>query len=165
MERYKYHIVYQTTNIINNRIYVGMHSTNNLDDGYLGSGWVLKAAIKKYGREAFKRQLLHVFPTRAEARSTEAAIVTQEFIDRPDTYNLAPGGMGVEDQYGANNPMWGKIAHNAKKLKAIRRDGTELIADSIQALSEIIGIDRANIRNLINKQIIGRRGWKVELVS
>lgn len=42
MHEYKYHIIYKTTNLINGKIYVGMHSTDNLNDGYLGSGWILK---------------------------------------------------------------------------------------------------------------------------
>jgi hypothetical protein len=41
MHEYKYHIIYKTTNLINGKIYVGMHSTDNLNDGYLGSGWIL----------------------------------------------------------------------------------------------------------------------------
>lgn len=44
MHEYKYHIIYKTTDLINNKIYVGMHSTDNLNDGYLGSGWIQECA-------------------------------------------------------------------------------------------------------------------------
>lgn len=36
MHEYKFHIIYKTTNLINGKIYVGLHSTDNVDDGYLG---------------------------------------------------------------------------------------------------------------------------------
>lgn len=33
----KYNYVYKTTNSINGRFYYGVHSTDDLNDGYLGS--------------------------------------------------------------------------------------------------------------------------------
>jgi hypothetical protein len=164
MEVYKYHIVYKTTNTINNKIYVGIHSTNNLEDSYLGSGWVLKDAIKKYGRDKFNRELLYVYTTRKEAIKMESIIVDKEFIKRKDTYNLALGGMGgVLDQWGSNNPMWGKTPKGAKKVIATHKDGTIVLANSIKELSKHINIARGNIRNLLKKQIVGKKGWKVQL--
>jgi len=47
----KYHFLYKTTNLINNKYYYGMHSTYKLDDGYLGSGNRLRYSIRKYGKE------------------------------------------------------------------------------------------------------------------
>ena len=71
--------------------------------------------------------------------------------------------MGVENQWGSNNHMYGKKAHNRKPLIATHKDGTIVKANSIRDLSNKINIARGNIRNLINKSIVGRRGWKVEL--
>lgn len=48
-----YHIVYETTNLINGKIYRGVHSTNNINDGYLGSGIKFGRALKKYGKSNF----------------------------------------------------------------------------------------------------------------
>lgn len=158
----KYHIVYKTTNLINGKFYIGIHSTNNLNDKYLGSGWVLKDAIKKYGKENFKREILYIYSTRKEAMTKEAEIVDEEFIKDNNHYNLTKGGNGVIDQAGEKNPMWGKIAPNAKKVIATHKDGTAIIADSIEKLSEHIHIARNNIRNLLKKGIVGKRGWKVE---
>lgn len=50
---YKYHYVYSITNNKNGRLYCGVHSTNNLDDEFFGSGALLKAAIARFGRKAF----------------------------------------------------------------------------------------------------------------
>lgn len=54
----KYNFIYKTTNLINNKFYIGKHSTNDLNDNYLGSGTALNRAIKKYGRKNFKREIL-----------------------------------------------------------------------------------------------------------
>lgn len=50
------YIIYQTTNILNNKIYIGMHKTSDLNDKYLGSGKLLNLAIQKYGRDNFTRK-------------------------------------------------------------------------------------------------------------
>lgn len=89
-----YHIIYQTVNMINNMIYIGAHSTNLIDDGYLGSGHNLRLAIKKYGIESFKREILHVFNTPEEMFKKESEIVNIDFIKRSDVYNIVEGGFG-----------------------------------------------------------------------
>jgi len=48
-----FYTVYKTINLVNGKIYVGLHVTDKLDDDYLGSGKLIQAAIKKYGRENF----------------------------------------------------------------------------------------------------------------
>lgn len=50
--------IYKTVNLLNGKIYIGQHTTENIDDGYLGSGVILQKAFKKYGKENFKREVL-----------------------------------------------------------------------------------------------------------
>ena len=89
------HYIYKTTNTVNNKIYIGKHSTDNLGgDKYLGSGTILKRAIKKYGRDKFVSETLFKFDTEKEALLMEAQIVDEMFIARLDTYNIKLGGMG-----------------------------------------------------------------------
>lgn len=51
MENQVFYFIYCTTNMVNGKIYVGKHKTTRLNDGYIGSGKLLKHAINKYGRE------------------------------------------------------------------------------------------------------------------
>lgn len=92
-----YYIVYKISNIINNKIYIGYHHTDNINDDYLGSGKLILNAIKKYGSPNFKKEILYVFPNREEALLKEAEIVNEEFINRIDTYNIKLGGEGGWD--------------------------------------------------------------------
>lgn len=104
------YIVYQTTSKINNKIYIGVHKTENpgVFDGYLGCGVYIyrpssymhpkthfQYAVKKYGIKNFIRTTIKIFDTEEEAYKLEAELVNQEFIERDDTYNLILGGRDV----------------------------------------------------------------------
>jgi hypothetical protein len=86
--------IYQTTNIVNGKIYIGKHKTKKLNDGYMGSGKHLKRAIAKYGTENFKIKILEWFDTEEALNRREKELVTEEFCLRKDTYNLCVGGHG-----------------------------------------------------------------------
>ena len=92
-----YYTVYKTTNIVNGKIYIGTHKTNNLDDGYLGSGTVLKRAIEKYGPDSFSKEILAIFDNPVDMFALEAELVTEEFLIDTNSYNLKIGGMGGWD--------------------------------------------------------------------
>lgn len=85
-----FYTIYKTTNQINNKYYIGKHQTNNLDDGYMGSGKLLKRAIAKYGLENFKKEILHVFDNEIEMNAKEKELV----VVNESTYNLNEGGHG-----------------------------------------------------------------------
>lgn len=99
--------VYKITNKVNQKIYVGFHKTDNLQDGYMGSGKLIKRAIEKYGIENFEKEILKIFDSQKEAEEYEAQIVDRDFTLKEDTYNIAIGG-NVRIMYGKNNPFYGK---------------------------------------------------------
>ena len=90
----KYHIVYKTTNLSNGKFYIGKHSTNDLNDGYLGSGSLLQLAIKKHGRKQFSREIVGTFESESEAYEMERTLVTEKLVASQDCYNLKVGGEG-----------------------------------------------------------------------
>lgn len=103
------HLVYKTTNLVNGKFYIGVHSCNCKSCSYLGSGFALKAAIRKYGKDNFKRETLKVFSTRQEAYNFEAKLVDKE---DPLSYNLIKGGSGFHRQtrsYIVNGKDYGSL--------------------------------------------------------
>ena len=92
-EKMKY-TIYKTINLINNKIYIGMHFTEDINDDYLGSGKHLQRAINRCGRENFKKEVLFIFDNEQEMIEKEIELVNEDFIKRNDTYNLKIGGLG-----------------------------------------------------------------------
>jgi hypothetical protein len=90
----KYHFIYKTTNLVNGKYYVGMHSTNKLNDGYLGSGKRLRLSIKKYGIENFKIEYLEFFDSRELLVEREKQLVNEELLKDTNCMNLKTGGTG-----------------------------------------------------------------------
>lgn len=91
---FMYFTIYKTTNLINGKYYIGMHKTDDLDDGYLGSGYLLRRAIKKHGKEKFQKEILFVFDNKEDMISKEVELITEEDRKSKLCYNIAQGGSG-----------------------------------------------------------------------
>ena len=111
------HYVYQITNNINGKIYIGKRSCKCSieDDTYFGSGTYLKAAIKKCGKENFTKTVIDVCDSLETAYELEAFIVDADFLKRNDTYNLCGGGIG--GGVGECGPMFGKVHSDESRVK------------------------------------------------
>ena len=90
----KHYLIYQITNNINQKFYIGKHETYNIDDDYFGSGKYLKYAIENHGIENFTKTILFELQNREEMNLLEKMVVTPEFCARKDTYNINVGGDG-----------------------------------------------------------------------
>lgn len=89
------HVVYKIVNSINGKIYVGKHTTTNVNDPYLGSGKILLQAIEKYGREAFSKTILGEFEDEHAAFCAEIQFITELNACDPEVgYNITRGGNG-----------------------------------------------------------------------
>lgn len=102
---------YRTENKINGHFYYGVRTLIKPNDPYLGSGKRLKAAVKKYGREAFERIDLVYFKTFKEALEWEKKVITKELILLPECYNLKPGGAG------------GSLPWTEEKKERVKKEG------------------------------------------
>lgn len=143
-----YYFVYKVTNTINNKYYIGKHTTDSIDDGYMGSGKSILAAICKYGIHNFHRIILEYYNTEEDAYIGEAKYVTKEVVSDPQSYNMAEGGKGYkkgrklsypeieklrERMRGSLNPFAGKshteetkrLISETKKAQKIGRPHTE----------------------------------------
>ena len=120
-------VIYKTTNLINSKYYIGKDEKNNPD--YLGSGLLLNRAIKKHGRENFKKEILETCTNRTELNEKEIY-----WIEKPKAiengYNIALGGAGgdtytnnpnleiiIEKLSGKNNHFYGKKHKDESKVK------------------------------------------------
>lgn len=89
----RYHYIYKITRD-DGRYYIGMHSTDDLEDGYFGSGQRLSRSIKKHGNGKHRKEILEFLPNRKSLREREAEILTEDLRADPMCMNIAPGGGG-----------------------------------------------------------------------
>ena len=109
-----YHFFYKITNNFNGKYYYGVHSTNDLNDGYMGSGYMIKKLIKKYGKDSFTKEILKYFDNEEEMFSYEKEFLTEDVINNENCYNLVGGGNGYTTGEYVSNEVKEKISLKAK---------------------------------------------------
>lgn len=124
-----FYYLYKITNTINDKIYIGVHKTTDLNDGYMGSGKIISSAIKKHGIQNFNKEILQHFDNYEDALEKEKEVVNDVFLLREDVYNIRRGGQGGFDyinknglwalRHGEKNSFYGKKhTHETKKIIA-----------------------------------------------
>lgn len=166
-----YHTIYKITNNLNDKFYIGTHSTNDLNDNYMGSGLGIKRAIAKYGIDNFTKRTLFIFSSRNEMFAMEKLLVDSVFVSQIDTYNGKVGGKGgsikgrkmpdsmvekvkarmLRDNWQRGKPgvfkgKFGMLHHKSKSVAQINIE-TGLIVDifgSIREATRKTGINNIN---------------------
>lgn len=167
--------VYKTTNIVNGKFYIGVHS-GSIDDNYLGSGIALRRAILKYGRDNFKREILEIFECKQAAYKHEELLVGEELVHSNECYNLKSGGYGGwshVDSSGDKNPMKNHLVRakvalaiaasytpvrrleNSKRMKVLR---SQMLVQPRSGISHT-----AESRALMSEKLMGRKAWNAGL--
>ena len=124
----KFHFIYKTSDVTSGKYYIGMHSTSNINDGYLGSGKRLRYSIRKYGKENFKLEILEFLPDRKLLVEREREIINVDMINDPNCLNLQTGGISGFDYINSlrnNNPEYDKKWRELQieKLKNAHKQG------------------------------------------
>ena len=119
--------MYKTTCKITGRYYIGMHSTDNIEDGYLGSGKRLRYSIRKHGKENHEKEVLELFESRELLIEGEKKAITSEMIVDDMCMNLKSGGEGGNkgingERLGGDNfkkvhEVYWKVEDNSKRRK------------------------------------------------
>jgi len=146
-----YYTIYKTTNTLNGKFYIGKHQTTNPNDSYYGSGKKLELAIKKYGKENFIKEILFMFDNEYEMNLKEKELITEEFVNRKDTYNVGIGGEGgphfkgkkhTDEAKAKFNPKGRKFKKskealdNEKKLRYKRNNGSFFSNETIEKIRQ-----------------------------
>ncbi len=89
----KQFLIYKITNLIDNKFYIGAHITNNINDGYMGSGKKIKYAIKKHGIKNFTKEILYILESKEEMYEKEYEEINK-VLHLDNCYNIITGGHG-----------------------------------------------------------------------
>lgn len=125
----KQYYIYKTTNLINQKQYIGKHY-GELNDSYLGSGKLIKKAIEKYGKENFKKEILYIAKDNDEANIKEKEFIKiYNAVKDANFYNLHEGGDGGNNNQKISkslsedkHPMYGK--HHSQETKEKLRNSS-----------------------------------------
>jgi group I intron endonuclease len=177
LEKY-YGCVYITTNMINRKQYTGqsVYPKDVVDGKYKGSGNYISKAIKKYGYDNFKSEIIEYIEKDISLDEKEQQKILDDretyWIEKnktltPNGYNLKLGGQrggrhheeskkkmseNHADVNGKKNPMYGKSNPNKNKGKELK---------SIQGKNHpLYGTERPeSVRLTISKANKGKPSW------
>lgn len=104
-----------------------MHSTDNLEDGYIGSGKRLWHSINKYGKDNHIKEILEFLPDRESLKAREKEIVNEEMLNEELCMNLAIGGSGgfsneEHKQKFLEGRIWGKVLGGIKAQELLKHN-------------------------------------------
>lgn len=133
-------IVYITTNLINGKKYIGKDERNS--PKYLGSGNLLRAAIKKYGRENFQKEILAYARDRADLCELEKYYIDYYSAIKSDLfYNIAEGGFG-----GRTVQKW-----QYREVKVLQLD-----PDTFDIIKRYDSAKEAALDNKVNYKVLSK---------
>lgn len=108
-----YGIIYITTCLVNGKVYIGQ-TIHWQDKSYLGSGVALCEAVKKYGRNRFKRKILKICYNQKQLDVWELIMIRKyNSTNKSIGYNVLPG---TANGFGSINP-----AHIPEVVEKIRK--------------------------------------------
>ena len=154
------HYIYITTNKLNGMAYIGQRKlpiNKTIDnDPYLGSGTRLLYAIKKYGKENFKKKIIHVCANGVLADAIEIKEIEKRgaLLDKTKFYNISSGGQlgrGVNHSEIVSKSMKNYYSIDENYTKEIIKRNRKRFIDGKSKIDNIFLCNK-DISNLIKKQ-------------
>lgn len=147
--------VYKIINLINNKIYIGISRKNSINSiNYFGSGKAIKLAIKKYGKENFKKEIIEEdtnFKYSDLQRLEKYYIKKLNSKEKKIGYNISDGGDGnfgeVNGMYGKKHSKESKLSISKTRKKKIKLDPnySKMSSEALDNFKKLL-IER-NIKN------------------
>ena len=129
-----YGYIYETTNIINGRKYIGRHKSNKFDPSYKGSGKILREAFCKYGKENFVTKIIDWCDTEDSLNDREIYWIAQcNAVNDPNYYNIARGGYGRAGVHFNQSEYQKQRASDTHKNKRISQTQIDRFKATIQS--------------------------------
>ena len=158
-----YHFIYKTTNLLNDKYYYGMHSTYDLNDGYLGSGKRLRYSINKHGKENHVREIIEFLPNYNELIKREEEIVNLNEIAKENCLNLRVGGSGGLNGLSKESLMKIRIA-SSNYMKSLWKNGGEEYRNKFSKINTI-NLTNAHKNNKIKYDNFKNRKHRNETIE
>ena len=157
---HKYNYFYRITNLINGHFYYGVHSTDNINDGYMGSGKRLKMAYKKYGMENFEKEILKFFDDVKDAYEYEELVVSEEMVNNNECYNISLGGSAPSVEKG-----YAVVKDNDNNVYRVSVDDPRYLSRELKPISSGLAVVKDNKGNIYHVSVDDPRYLSGELVS
>lgn len=154
-----FYTIYQTTNTVNNKKYIGKHITEDPYDDYLGSGLVLASAIKKYGRSFFVKEVLFIYDNDEEMNAKEVELITPDIVLSEDYYNVSLGGQGGAIVLKPGHPLYDSTRRKISEAQLSRSDEMSQITSENHKLKRVgmYGKKQSDHqRNIAREMMLGR---------
>ena len=107
--------IYETTNLLNGKTYIGQHHSEQFNFYYKGSGKLILQAFKKYGKENFQTVILEWCESEKELNEREIYYIALYRMQNKAEYNITDGGGGTRGLFGEKNHFYGKTHTEATK--------------------------------------------------
>lgn len=160
--------VYLTTNLVNGKGYIGKCSTDS--SWYLGSGQLLIAAIKKYGRENFQKTILEKVNSLEELTEREKYWINHyNALGNDKFYNLREGGDGGDTWSKRSKISQRKTSQklskaNSKPFTLVSSVGKEIYCQNVRDAVQRTNLSYSQIARL-KQGAASRTQWRVKGVT
>lgn len=163
-KKHSYHYIYRVTCNVTGKYYIGMHSTSNLEDGYFGSGKILKRSLNKYGKDNHSIEVLEWLSDRSSLKLREKEIVNESLLTDSMCMNLTIGGEGGAIFKGRTHSDETKLQISLKLKGSKASDQTKMKISKANSERKVSDLTKAKISETC-KRTYSNRGNVSELTK